>query len=326
MSRSSDRDTPAGTAAAGGNRAGVGGTPANATAAPAAASAVPAAAFRQRRARRRALGSLALLAPLVALMLVFFVYPIGRILVTSLFDPTPTLAHYARALGDPIYLRVLRTTVKISLLTTFWCLLLGYPMAYLMAEAPPRLRGALVALVMLPFFMSLLVKNYAWTVLLQETGVLNTWLRWADLIKQPLPLMYNLFGVLVGMVQMLLPFMILPLFSTFSGMDRSLRQASRSLGAGPVRTFLHVTLPLSLPGAGAGTLLVFIVSLGFFITPALLGSPAEMMLANLIDNQVRQVINWPFASALAMLLLAFTLLSYLVYHRLFGAERLWERV
>jgi putative spermidine/putrescine transport system permease protein len=279
--------------------------------------------------RRRApgsLGSLGLIGPLLRVTLVLFVYPIGRIMVTSVFDGAPTLAHYARALGDPIYLRVLWTTVKISLLTTLGCLVLGYPMAYLMAEAPPRRRGLLLALVALSFFMSLLVKNYAWTVLLQETGVINTLLRRAGLVDRPLPLMYNLFGVLVGMIQMLLPFAILPLFSVFSGMDRALRQASRTLGAGSLRTFWHVTLPLSLPGIGASALLVFIVSLGFFITPALLGSPREMMLANLIDNQVRQVVNWPFASALAMLLLAFTLVSYLVYYRFFGAERLWERV
>jgi putative spermidine/putrescine transport system permease protein len=279
-----------------------------------------------RPRRPRSLGALGLVTPLLLVTLVLFVYPLGRIMATSIFDGGPTLTHYARALGDPIYLRVLWTTVKISVLTTLGCLALGYPMAYLMAEAPSRLRGVLVTSVALSFFMSLLVKNYAWTVLLQETGVINTLLRRAGLVDRPLPLMYNLFGVLVGMIQMLLPFMILPLFSVFSGMDRALRQASRTLGAGALRTFWHVTLPLSLPGVGAGVLLVFIVSLGFFITPALLGSPREMMLANLIDNQVRQVVNWPFASALAMLLLAFTLVSYLVYYRFFGAERLWERV
>jgi ABC-type spermidine/putrescine transport system permease subunit I len=274
----------------------------------------------------RALRGLGLVTPLALVTLVLFVYPIARILITSVFDGSPTLTHYGRALGDPIYLRVLWITVKISLLTTVGCLVLGYPMAYLMAEASPRVRAALLTVVALSFFMSLLVKNYAWTVLLQETGVINTLLRRAGVIDRPLPLMYNLLGVLVGMVQMLLPFVILPLFSVFAGMDRALRQASRTLGAGGLRTFWYVTLPLSLPGVGAGALLVFIVSLGFFITPALLGSPREMMLANLIDNQVRQVVNWPFASALAMLLLAFTLLSYLVYYRFFGAERLWERV
>jgi putative spermidine/putrescine transport system permease protein len=281
---------------------------------------------RRAPARRRALATFALTVPLLVVTVGLFVYPITRILLTSVFDRGLTTAHYARALGDPIYLRVLWITVKISLLTTVGCLLIGYPMAYITAEAPPRARGALLTVVALSFFMSLLVKNYAWTVLLQETGVVNTLLQRWHLIERPLPLMYNLAGVLIGMIQMLLPFVILPLFSVFSGMDRSLRQASATLGAGALRTFWHVTLPLSLPGVGAGALLVFIVSLGFFITPALLGSPHEMMLANLVDNQVRQVVNWPFASALATMLLAFTVLAYVAYHRFFGTERLWERV
>jgi ABC-type spermidine/putrescine transport system permease subunit I len=279
-----------------------------------------------KMARRRSRGYFCLVLPLLAVMLGLFVFPIFRILSKSLFEPSFTLANYARVFGDPIYLRVLQITVKISFLTTLGCLALGYPLAYLMAEASPRLRGILVALVALSLFMSLLVKNYAWTVLLQDTGIINTFLlRWG-VITKPLHLMYNLFGVLVGMIQMLLPFMILPLFSVFSRMDRTLRQASRSLGAGSVRTFLSVTLPLTLPGVGAGTLLVFIVSLGYFITPALLGGSSEMMLSNLIENQVRQTLNWPFASALAMLLLSFTTGSYFAYHRLFGSEKLWERV
>lgn len=292
------------------------------------ASAIPPGTrtHAQRVARRRALGYFYLVLPLLAVMVGLFVFPILQILAKSIFEPSFTLANYARAFGDPIYMRVLLITVKISLLTTLGCLALGYPMAYLMAEAPPRVRGILVALVALSLFMSLLVKNYAWTVLLQDTGVINTFLlRWG-LIRKPLHLMYNLFGVVVGMTQMLLPFMILPLFSVFSGMDRTLRRASRSLGAGSLRTFLHVTFPLTLPGVGAGALLVFIVSLGYFITPALLGGSSEMMLSNLIENQVHQTLNWPFASALATLLLSFTTGSYLVYHRFFGSEKLWERV
>ena len=195
-----------------------------------------------------------------------------------------------------------------------------------MAAAKPRYRGLLMGVVALSLVMSLLVKNYSWTILLQDTGVINTGLMRLGLISKPLPLMYNLFGVLVGMVQMLLPFMVLPIYSVLNGLDRTLTQASRVLGAGTARTFWHVTLPLSLPGIGAGSLLVFIISTGFFITPALLGGRKEMMLANLIDNQVRVALNWPFASTLAILLLALTLASYLVYHRFFGTERLWERV
>jgi putative spermidine/putrescine transport system permease protein len=267
-----------------------------------------------------------LVLPLLLAMLVLFIFPIARILARSLFDPGLTLVHYTRAVSDSVYLRVLGTTLEISLLTTLVCLLFGYPLAYIMAAAKPRYRGLLMGVVALSLVMSLLVKNYSWTILLQDTGVINTGLMRLGLISKPLPLMYNLFGVLVGMVQMLLPFMVLPIYSVLNGLDRTLTQASRVLGAGTARTFWHVTLPLSLPGIGAGSLLVFIISTGFFITPALLGGRKEMMLANLIDNQVRVALNWPFASTLAILLLALTLASYLVYHRFFGTERLWERV
>ena len=274
---------------------------------------------------RRRLNHLCLILPLMAAIFVLFLYPISRILITSLFDPVFTMEHYVRTFGDLIYLRVLGITVKISFLTTFFCVILSYPMAYLMAESSARTRSALVGLVALSLFLGILLKNYAWTVILQDTGVINTFLLQWGIIKEPLPLMYNLFGVLVGMVQMLLPLAILPLFSVFLGMDRTLRQASRSLGAGNFRTFLHITLPLSLPGVGAGALLVFIISTGYFITPALLGGPKEMMLANLIDNQVNEAINWPFASALAILLLSFTTICYLIYYKIFGSERMWER-
>jgi putative spermidine/putrescine transport system permease protein len=267
-----------------------------------------------------------LVLPLLVAMVALFLFPIARILVKSLFDPGFTLVHYSRAISDSVYVRVLGTTLEISILTTGICLLLGYPLAYIMAAAGPGYRSLLMGVVALSLVMSLLVKNYSWTILLQDTGVINTGLLRLGLISKPLPLMYNLFGVLVGMVQMLLPFMVLPIYSVLNGLDRTLTQASRVLGAGTARTFWHVTLPLSLPGIGAGSLLVFIISTGFFITPALLGGRKEMMLANLIDNQVRVALNWPFASTLAILLLALTLASYLVYHRIFGTERLWERV
>jgi putative spermidine/putrescine transport system permease protein len=264
--------------------------------------------------------------PLLAMILIFFIWPIFDLLRTSLYDGGLTFAHYKRAFVDPIYLRVLWTTVKVSFLTTLVCLLVGYPFAYCLAQASQRMQQVLLAVVTLSFFISLLVKNYAWTLLLQDMGIINKILMSTGLIEQPLPLMYNLFGVLIAMVHALVPFMILPLFSVLSGLDPRLRQASRSLGAGTVRTFLRVTLPLSLPGIGAGAFLVFIASLGFFITPALLGSPQEMMLSNLIDNQIRTTLNWPFGSALATILLLVAVLSYLVYARFFGAEKPWERL
>lgn len=274
---------------------------------------------------RKLLPFLLLVSPLLVLIISIFIFPIGRVVITSLFDPEFTLGHYSRVFGDDIYLRVLWTTIKISTLTALLCLILGYPIAYIMAEARPSIRTGLVAVVTLAFFMSLLVKNYTWTVILQDTGTINVYLQKWGIIEKPLPLMYNLFGVLVAMVHMLLPFMILPLYSVFSQMDRQLRQASQGLGASSLRTFWHITLPLSLAGVGAGVFIVFVVSLGFFITPALLGSPAEMMLANLIDNQIRDVLNWPFASALGSLLLGISLFVFLIYHRYFGSESIWEQ-
>lgn len=274
---------------------------------------------------RKLLPFLLLVSPLLVLIISIFIIPIGRVVITSLFDPEFTLGHYSRVFADDIYLRVLWTTIKISTLTALLCLLLGYPIAYIMAEARPSIRTGLVAVVTLAFFMSLLVKNYSWTVILQDTGTINVYLLKWGIIEKTLPLMYNLFGVLVAMVHMLLPFMILPLYSVFSRMDRQLRQASQGLGATGLRTFWHITLPLSLAGVGAGVFIVFVVSLGFFITPALLGSPAEMMLANLIDNQIRDVLNWPFASALGSLLLGISLFVFLIYHRYFGSEDIWEQ-
>jgi putative spermidine/putrescine transport system permease protein len=276
-------------------------------------------------ARRRSSGHILLLVPLAAIVLVFFIYPLGEVIGRSLFDPTLTLKHFARVFGDQLYIRVLWSTIKISALTSFLCLLIGYPMAYWMSEASPRVQSALVGVVTLSFLMSLLVKTYSWTVLLQDTGVINSLLRRWGIIETPLPLMYNLFGVLIGMVHMLLPFMILPLYAVFLKMDRSLRLASAGLGASPLRTWWTITLPLSLQGAAAGGFLVFVVALGFFITPALLGGPEQTMLSNLIDNQIRTVLNWPFGSALASVLLAFTVLVYAGYYRFFGSEAVWER-
>ena len=263
--------------------------------------------------------------PLVAAMLFVFIWPIGEILATSVWNKGFTAVHYVRAFADPIYLRVLWTTVKISFLTTLICLLVAYPFAYCMANASGRVQQVLLGLVTLSFFISLLVKNYAWTVLLQDMGIINTFLIDMGIMEQPLPLMYNLFGVTVAMVHALIPFMILPLYSTLVRLDPRLRQASRSLGAGSARTFLRITLPLSMPGIGAGSFLVFVASLGFFITPALLGSPQEMMLSNLIDNQIRTTLNWPFGSALATILLGVAALIYVAYSYFFGADKPWER-
>jgi len=267
------------------------------------------------RARRR-LPLVALLAPPLALLGGVFVFPIAQVVWGSFFAPELTLQHYARMITVPVYARVFWTTLKISLLTTLGCLLLGYPAAYFLASRRASTRQLLLICVIVPFFISLLVRNYIWMILLQRNGLLNRLLLEWGWISRPLELMYNEFGVLVAMVHMLLPYMIFPVLSALLAIPGELPQASAGLGAGPVRTFARVTLPLSLPGIAAGSLLVFIVALGFFITPALLGGPRQMMISNLIEFNVRQVLNWPFAFALSNTLLSGTLVLYLVYVRL----------
>jgi ABC-type spermidine/putrescine transport system permease subunit I len=216
----------------------------------------------------------------------------------------------------PVYGRVFWITLEVSALTTLFCALLGYPAAYFLASVRPGTRQALLLCVIVPFFLSVLVRNYVWMVLLQRTGLVNRTLLGWGVITQPLDLMYNELGVLIAMVNMLLPYMIFPVLSALLAIPPELGHASASLGAGALRTFWRVTLPLSLPGVAAGGLLVFIVALGFFITPALLGGPRQMMISNLIEFSVRQVLNWPFAFALANTLLCGTLLLYFVYVRL----------
>ena len=265
--------------------------------------------------KRSTLTRLVLLGPPLAFLLVVFVLPLARVVWGSVFAPDFTLAFYERMWRTPVYGRVFWITFKISVLTTLFAALLGYPAAYFLATLKPRTRQLWLLCVIVPFFLSVLVRNYVWMVLLQRTGLVNTVLTQSGIIATPLELMYNELGVLVAMVNMLLPYMIFPVLSALLAIPPELRQASASLGAHPARTFWRVTLPLSMPGVAAGGLLVFIVSLGFFITPALLGGPKQMMVSNLIEFSVRQVLNWPFAFALANALLVGTLLLYAVYIR-----------
>jgi ABC-type spermidine/putrescine transport system permease subunit I len=256
-----------------------------------------------------------LLAPPLAFLLVIFAFPLARVVWGSFFAPDFTLAEYRRMLTVPVYGRVFWITLKLSALTTIGCVFLGYPAAYFLSSVSARARQGLLLCVIVPFFLSVLVRNYVWMVLLQRTGLVNRTLLGWGVIGRPLDLMYNEFGVLIAMVNMLLPYMIFPVLSGLLAIPPELTHASASLGAGSARTFWHVTLPLSLPGVAAGGLLVFIVALGFFITPALLGGPRQMMISNLIEFSVRQVLNWPFAFALANTLLVGTLVLYFIYVR-----------
>lgn len=285
---------------------------------------------RQARPRAgRRLRMLGLVLPALLLLAVFFVLPLGKVALWSLLDAkdgSVTLTYYVRAVTETIYLRVVLNTFRISLYVTVICLLLGYPVAYLLATARPRVASLLMIFVVLPFWISLLVRLYAWIVLLQQSGVVNALLLRLGLVREPLPLVYNLTGVVVGMVHVLLPFMILPLYSVMKGIDPNLMAAAQNLGGTPAQAFRRVFLPLTYPGIGAGMLMVFMLSIGYFVTPALLGGLKETFIAQLIEQQVSVLIDWNFAAALAILLLAVTLVIYWVFNRVLGLDRIWGGV
>lgn len=221
-----------------------------------------------------------------------------------------------------IYRNVLARTFWISLLVTVCCFVIGYPLAYRLATLPSRIANPLMILVLLPFWTSLLVRSAAWIVVLQREGPINGALLWLGLIAEPLQLVFNRTGVLVAMTHVMLPFMILPLVSVMRTIPRSHMQAAVGLGAPPLVAFLRVFLPQTRPGIGAGCLLVFIISIGYYITPALVGGAADQMISSFVAFFTLQTVNWGMAAALGSILLAATLVLYLVYARLVGIDRL----
>lgn len=246
----------------------------------------------------------------VLVLLVLFLYPVGRFLLLSVENGT--FAHYERAIFDGLYVGVLLNTLRIALIVTAICLLLGYPVAYFMASAPkPWVTISLVFLI-LPFWTSVLIRTYAWSIILGRNGVVNRFLISTGIIEQPLALLNNELGVVIGMVHVLLPYMVFPLYSIMRRIDFNLVYASEGLGASGWQTFTKVYLPLSIPGILAGTTLIFVLALGFFITPAILGGGKVTMIAVLIEQQVRELSNWGFAAALSATLLVAALATYAV--------------
>ena len=222
---------------------------------------------------------------------------------------------------ERIYVDVLLRTFWMSLVVTVCCLVLGFPVAYLMANLSTRHSNMLMVFVLLPFWTSVLVRVAAWIVLLQNEGLVNRLLMWLGLTDSPLQLLFNRFGVYVAMVHILLPFMVLPLYSVMKGISPVYVRAALSLGCPPFRSFWKIYFPQTLPGIGAGGLLVFIMCMGYYITPALLGGPKEQMLSYFIAFYTNQTINWGMAAALSAVLLAATLLLYMVYARYLGPTR-----
>jgi putative spermidine/putrescine transport system permease protein len=274
-------------------------------------------------ARNHRFITLALLAPALVMLAVFLIWPVGELMSKSFLDPKGPMAFYGRLVQVPAYVMILLRTVLVSALTAFICLLVGYPVAYRLTKAGPIAKAFILICVLLPFWTNLLVRSYGWIEILNPRGILNSALMAAGLIKTPLELVYNSTGVLIGLSQIMLPYMILPLYAVMMRMDGRLTQASRSLGAGPVQTFIKVYFPLTFPGVMAGVLLIFTMSLGFFIIPALLGGDKGLMIAQLIDFNINGTLNWGMASALSTVLLATTLLLYWIGDRWFNLGAIW---
>ena len=274
----------------------------------------------EQRERR---GHLLALLPVLLVLLGLFVYPLLGILTRSVYKGGYTLDAYRQVFRVPVYLTVIGLTFGTAAVVTLLCLLLGYPLAYVLARLPPRSARLLLIVVVLPYFTSIIVRTYAWMVLLGRNGLVNQWLVALGVADKPLPLLYNQAGVLIGMTYVLLPFMTLTLFSVMRGIDPALLRAAHSLGGSRLQAFRRVFLPLSLPGIAAGALLVFILSLGFFITPALMGGPGDVMIAMLIEREVEITLNWGFASALAVILLALTLAGFALAQRVVRLDRLF---
>jgi putative spermidine/putrescine transport system permease protein len=259
------------------------------------------------------------LLPLLLFLLVLLVYPVGRMLAAGLAGDAG-LAALGELATVPLYRDVLARTFRISLTVTLACLVLGYPVAYTLATAPRWLAAPLLILVLVPFWISLLARSFTWLVLLQRNGVVNRVLLALGLTTEPLPLVYNELGVYVGMIHILLPYMILSLYAGMRGIDPALLRAAANLGATGWQAFRRVYFPLSLPGVAAGSVLLFVLGLGFFITPALLGGGKVTLVAMLIEANIREALNWPLAAALSVLLLAATVLALWPAYRLLGFE------
>jgi putative spermidine/putrescine transport system permease protein len=264
---------------------------------------------------------LALALPALLLILLLIVLPVGWLAWQSIYHDGFTLENYRRIVNEAIYWRSFALTFEISLLVTVLALLLGYPIAYAASAAPKGWSIVILALVVLPFWTSVLVRAYAWLALLQRTGVINHLLQDLGIIGEPLALVHNTFGTVVATLHILLPFMVLPLYATMQTIPRDLLQAGASLGGSPSHTFWRIFLPLSLPGVLAGSTLVFVLSLGFYITPELLGGGRTIMVSMLVSRNVELYNQWGAASAVGVVLLLGVATIFLVVSRFIPLDR-----
>lgn len=248
-----------------------------------------------------------LIIPAAYVLILLGISLVGLLKLSIMDDNGFTLEYLTAFFSKAVYMQVLWITFKTAFLVTFFCLLLAYPVAYALAKMEnENWRDAIFGIILVSFWISLLVRTFTWMILLRSNGVINQFLMSLGIIDEPIKLLYNTTGVVVGMTHILLPYMILSLYSVMVSIDRSFMQAAKGLGAKPWKAFIQIFVPLSLPGVLSGSLIVFVLGIGYFITPALLGGTQNLMISQLIHDQVNIVLNWNFAAAIAIILLVFT--------------------
>lgn len=256
-----------------------------------------------------------LVAPAALLVLILYAAPIFNVLLLSVTDPKPGLGNYYKIIESDSIARLILRTVKLCLLTTVFSVTLGYVVAYAMLTALSHVRKRMMTILLISFWISVLVRSFAWLMLLGHNGLVNNALIATGIVSTPLPFMRNELGVLIGMTEYMLPYAILPLLANMQGIDQHVMSASRSLGASSTQTFFRIFLPLTLPGIVAASLLVFISSLGFYVTPAVLGGGKVQMIAEYISVQLLVTVRWGTAAMLAALMLVSVLALMYVLNR-----------
>jgi putative spermidine/putrescine transport system permease protein len=278
-----------------------------------------------RGTRAAAIGNraagLLLVLPALIIVVLLFAFPLLKLIYQSFSEPHWGFGNYTSVISDPTTWRILLATLVIALESTVVCLVAAYPAAFLIASLRPARARLVLVIVLLPFWTSILAKMYAWLILLGHSGVINSTLEKTGLVHHPPDLLYNRVAVILGMTHYLLPFMILALYSSMVTIDIRLAEASSILGGSQLQTFLRVYLPLSLPGIFTGSLLVFILALGFYLTPAVLGGPHDTTIAVFIQQRVSEL-EFGQATAMATMLLVLVSILFFVYDRYFGFERL----
>lgn len=272
--------------------------------------------------RSRITPTMWMVVPLLIVMAIGFNLPIIMMLAKSFVqDQSFTFANYIDLIEMPVYLKVLVNTFKIAAITTVCCVLLGYPLAYWILGLSSRWKIICLAAIVVPFWVSILVRTYAWIVIMGNSGIINRSLLELGWIEAPIQFLYNEFGVVIGTINVLLPFMVLPLFASMTKIDQRILSAAETLGANYVTIFWRIFFPLSVPALAAGAVLVFILTLGFYITPAILGGGRVPMAANMLDLLINQMPSWEVASSISVVLLALTMILFMFYLRFTNEEK-----